>query len=532
MNVIAIAAGGYHSMALRDDGTVVAWGAGTSTIYYGNLPDYKQCVVPTNLAGVSAIAAGGFHSLALRTNGTVVAWGWNQYGQTNVPAGLTNVIAVAAGSAHSMALKADGTVVVWGNDTYGQTNGNPSATNVVAIASGNYHCLALRNDGTVVTWGEIVGSVPSYSNFVAIAAGGNHNIAVRTNCNLVAWGDTSYGESTLPAGIYTATNVAAGWMHNLALLSDGSLAISSQPRNRAGYVGGSASFQVVTIYPPSNPSYYYPLRYQWQFNGTSIAGATSWSLLLTNLQFTNAGSYRVLLATNLYYDSPAYSVTSAPASLTVRIAAATTNLAQAVDASQGVWSGTGNASWFGETNITQDGVIAAQSGAIGDSQQSTLQTSLVGPGTLSFWWKVSSEQWFDYLSFFLGGVQQAGISGEVAWEQMTFRLPAGTNNLAWTYSKDPTLSVGLDAGWLGDVVFTPDPPQIVSSDGFFGFVNNQFGFNLSVAAGQTVVVDGSADSGELDSALHQYSRGYPVLLLRSGLDQFSVAFLPGQAEVK
>ena len=60
--------------------------------------------VPAGLSGVTAIAAGGTFSLALKSNGTVVAWGVNTSGQTNVPPSLTNVIAIAGGEAHSLAL--------------------------------------------------------------------------------------------------------------------------------------------------------------------------------------------------------------------------------------------------------------------------------------------------------------------------------------------------------------------------------------------------------------------------------------------
>ena len=69
-----------------------------------------------------AIAAGTWHSVALRANGTVVVWGDNSLGQTNVPAGLSNVTAVAAGGSHTLALKADGTVVAWGDNTDAEWN--------------------------------------------------------------------------------------------------------------------------------------------------------------------------------------------------------------------------------------------------------------------------------------------------------------------------------------------------------------------------------------------------------------------------
>src|SRR5438105_2783784 len=81
-----------------------------------------QAVPPTNLTSVIAVGAGEYHSLALKENGTVVAWGENNYGQTNVPSGLTNVVAIAAGGYTTAALKNDGTVVAWGDNTSGQTN--------------------------------------------------------------------------------------------------------------------------------------------------------------------------------------------------------------------------------------------------------------------------------------------------------------------------------------------------------------------------------------------------------------------------
>jgi hypothetical protein len=88
--------------------------------------------------------SGCSHNLALRSDGTVVAWGNNTYGQTNVPPGLSNVIAVAAGAWHSLALRADHTVVGWGANYGGQqTNPPVGLSNAVAIAAGGGMSLAL-----------------------------------------------------------------------------------------------------------------------------------------------------------------------------------------------------------------------------------------------------------------------------------------------------------------------------------------------------------------------------------------------------
>ena len=144
INVTAIAAGYWHSFALRRDGTVIGWG---DTTYVGD-------TIPASATNVTAIAAGGHHNLVLRADRTVTGWGWNAHGQANIPASATNVIAIAAGYAHSLALRADGTVIGWGNNDYGQVTIPASATNVTAIAGGFYHSLALRADGTVVAWGR------------------------------------------------------------------------------------------------------------------------------------------------------------------------------------------------------------------------------------------------------------------------------------------------------------------------------------------------------------------------------------------
>lgn len=73
-----------------------------------------EAFMPPGLANVVAIAAGKNHMLALKNDGTVVAWGLNTFGECNVPAGLAGVVAIAGGFGHSVALKADGTVVGWG----------------------------------------------------------------------------------------------------------------------------------------------------------------------------------------------------------------------------------------------------------------------------------------------------------------------------------------------------------------------------------------------------------------------------------
>ncbi|GIO16397.1 hypothetical protein J19TS2_59520 [Cohnella xylanilytica] len=142
-NVTAIAAGYYHALALKEDGTVTAWGNG----YWGDTPDVST--VPAELTGetVVAIAAGDDHSLALKEDGKVVAWGRNTKGQSTVPAGLTDVVDIDAGFEFSLALKSDGKVVAWGDMIVPE-----GLTDVVDIDAGYSHAMALRDDGSVVVW--------------------------------------------------------------------------------------------------------------------------------------------------------------------------------------------------------------------------------------------------------------------------------------------------------------------------------------------------------------------------------------------
>jgi len=154
---------------------------------------------------------------------------------------------------------------------------------------------------------------------------------------------------------------------------------------------------------------------------------------------------------------------------------------QALDAPGLVWSTSGSVAWASESSVNHDGIAAAQSGLITDNQSSSVQTTVTGPGTLSFWWKVSSEEWFDCLAFYVDGLKQAAISGEVDWQEQTFAVDNGSHTLAWTYAKDPTVRAGADAAWLDQVTFTTNPPAItlqpLSQQGAMGAL-----MSLSVAA--------------------------------------------------
>lgn len=258
--VIAIASGDSHNVALKGDGTVVAWGSGTN--YTFSSPNFGQAIVPSDLSNVVAIAAGGWLTAALKSDGTAIGWGNYAYvpavtdgiaiacgfahtlvleangsvaaagnsssGQTSVPAWLTNATAIGAGQYHSLAVRSDGSVVAWGDNTYGQTNVPATVTNAIAVAGGYYHSLALKRDGTVVGWGGVgvdfgqVTTPSGLTNVIAIAAAGYASMALKGDGTVDTWG-SPYG--TMPSNLSNATAIAAGYYQTLALKSDGTLAV-------------------------------------------------------------------------------------------------------------------------------------------------------------------------------------------------------------------------------------------------------------------------------------------------------------------
>jgi len=96
------------------------------------------------LSNLVAIAGGRYHSVGLRNDGRVFAWGQNIFGQTNIPPQATNIVAIAAGANHSMALRRDGAVICWGQNNFLQLQPPDGLGTVAAIAAGGNRSLALK----------------------------------------------------------------------------------------------------------------------------------------------------------------------------------------------------------------------------------------------------------------------------------------------------------------------------------------------------------------------------------------------------
>ena len=136
------------------------------------------------------------------------------------------------------------------------------------------------------------------------------------------------------------------------------------------------------------------------------------------------------------------------------------SLSEALDTALSFTLG-GNASWFDQTMTSYYGAEAAQSGDISHSQDSWMQTTVEGRGTVKFYWKVSSEDDYDFLEFYIDGWMQDRISGSVNWQQKTYTIfESGSHALEWRYVKDGSVDFGGDCGWVDKVEWAPTSTPI------------------------------------------------------------------------
>ena len=244
----AVVAGGSHTLAIKADGSLLAWGLNRSgQLGDGSAIDKPNPTTIGSLKTWSVLSAGEFHTVALLGTNCAVngcplyAWGYNQNGQlgdgtttdirTPTKIGsVTTWIAVAAGRAHTLAVKKDGSLWAWGRNFSAQLGDGTQADRLVptvvgtvktwkAVAAGESHSIGIQTDGSVWTWGTkdfgqtgqgvgnpaipvtmldsspIVLAVPGITfNFASMAAGGNHSLAIRTNGALWAWGHNPNGQ--------------------------------------------------------------------------------------------------------------------------------------------------------------------------------------------------------------------------------------------------------------------------------------------------------------------------------------------------
>jgi alpha-tubulin suppressor-like RCC1 family protein len=276
-DIISISAGPYHSLALKKDGTVWGWGYNYALQVSPYAPCTSSCIIwdPVKVKYVEdvvAISAGTVHSLALKKDGTVYAWGFNQNGELGdgtyaqksylTKAKINDVVQIQAGEFFSVALKKDGTVWVWGDNWWGvfgdgtSNNDYPYPRKVEGLPkikkiSANVHSImALDYEGNVWTWGGPVGyrdeeneryekikrpiKISNLSFISSMSQGYDHQLFLKNDGSAWGRGSNYYGqlgiwefgyEPYFASGyeIDGLIQVSAGYLFSLALKKDGTV---------------------------------------------------------------------------------------------------------------------------------------------------------------------------------------------------------------------------------------------------------------------------------------------------------------------
>jgi alpha-tubulin suppressor-like RCC1 family protein len=282
-DVASVAVGNTVNFAVRTDGSLWAWGSnefgqigdGTRSRYVTLGPillrriDHDKDLPVKIMDDVVCAAAGGIHSLAVKTDGSLWAWGYNWYGQlgngtrksNNRPQKIMDdVVSVAASYYHSMALKSDGSLWAWGANASGTVGNGKSGfrednspehstipekimENVAYIAAYNYAGAAVKTDGSLWIWGrvyepftksdrrKITRPLKVMDDVAAVEIAGGYVLALKTDGSLWAWGrhlSSLFGEDFDSGGepikvFDDVVNISAKFGGGLAVKTDGSL---------------------------------------------------------------------------------------------------------------------------------------------------------------------------------------------------------------------------------------------------------------------------------------------------------------------
>ncbi len=234
-NWSTVTVGDYYTVALKTNGTLYAWGNNQFGQLGDNTTDHKS--VPTqentNASDWTSISAGWAHTLALKSDGTLWAWGLNSFGQLGI--GLYNATqlvpiqentlsqkweVISAGTYHSTAIKNNNTLWAWGsNYKYERGDGNNNSLyspiqigtdeDWFAIEGSQYNTISLKKDGTLWAWGYnswgqlgnskidskyIPTKMDEQTTWKQVSVGKSHTLALKNDNTLWAWGSNSYGQ--------------------------------------------------------------------------------------------------------------------------------------------------------------------------------------------------------------------------------------------------------------------------------------------------------------------------------------------------
>lgn len=325
-------------------------------------------------------------------------WNWKMYQQGAAYAEADSIFA------SDEELRDGKTKQRWSTNKYGAVwwagHGSPTAT---WIGWGDHW------DGTVMTSSDVTSLNDSYPSFVFQSSCQNGEPEVSDNL----------GKSLLYHG-----------------------AIATLSTNRTSwYASGSWSTGLKYYCDDSSIGYYYgeELIKSNKTAGKALFDVKS-DMGVNQNGYWKWDSWKNLFGYNLYGD-PSVSILE-------------NGIGPAVDNNSLQWFtiGDGTSVWFIQSVIYYYDGDAAQSGDITHNESVSIYSKVTGPATLTFYWKVSSENNYDFLEFAINGYTRDKISGEKGWEKKTYTIPSGLNGVSWTYKKDGSVSSGSDCGWLDKVV--------------------------------------------------------------------------------
>jgi hypothetical protein len=466
-NYILVASNSFgaitSSVAILAPMSVVGWG---SSVYGTTNP-------PVNLSDAVAIAVNNEVAEALRADGTVTNWGMFR---SAVPPDISNVVEVATSTTAAFALKANGTVRGW--NIFGAfSNSLAGLSNIVSIEADTGGCTFLNPDGTVtrILSSGATNSYPQLTNVVALMRDIGSFSVLRADGTV----SNFYNGTILPPPATALSNV-----YDIAIDSSTG---ASLKRDRTLQNWG------VSFGTPTNFSNMIGVSIDAGIRSNGTVAAWTWTPNAPGLTNPPPGLANVVAVEGFQ---------SATLALMAVRDFQPLLLPDALDTSALVVSSRGSPRWYAQTNVTHDGLHAAQSAEIASNTASSMRMWVAGPVSVSFWWKVSSETNHDLLSFSAGGMVLTNISGETGWQQCTVVTPPGNQILQWTYSKDASGTAGQDAGWVDQLVITPVAPSILTQPvgtNISGGTNVTFTFAVSAVGTPPLTYQWSKDGNVLTS---------------------------------
>jgi len=463
-------------------------GAPTSceTFTYGEVEDYTvnissggpQPPVAAFIASTTSVTVGGSVNFTDQSSNSPTSWSWSFEGGTPASStaqnptvqyntvGTFDVTLTAYNSAGSDAELKTNYITVTAAPQPPVAAFTASTTTVTVGGSVNFTDQS-TNSPTSWSWtfaGGTPGSSSSQNPTVTYNTVGTYNVSLTAYNSAGSDNETKVGYITVTPGggdeiaeavDYTSLTFTKSGSANWTKVTD--VYYNGGDSARSGAIGNNASTtietsitvgstQAVKFYwkVSSEAGYDYLRFYIDGVEKTAIAGEVNWTQVAYNVA---AGTHTLKWS----YIKDTYVASGSDCGWVDKLeitAPAADPIAEAVDYPGLTFTLTGNANWFSQTTTTYYGGDAAQSGDIGNNQTSTMETTISGKTSVKFYWRVSSETNYDYLRFYIDGVQQTSISGSTSWAQKTYTVSSGSHTLKWSFTKDASVSSGSDCGWV------------------------------------------------------------------------------------